>query len=145
MAIIEHTIEIKRPINQVFDYFSVAENWPKWHLSMLEAKQTSPGKMETGATCGGINKVMGRRMAWDSKIKEYEPNKKWCETIVSGSTSIEERLTFDPIEGGTKFTEVYDMKVGGFLKLFAPMVVSSMQKEMKANLSKLKEILEAQI
>ncbi len=144
MAIIEQAIEIKRPVNQVFDYVSVAENWPKWQLSMLEAKQTSPGEMGVGTTFVGVNKVMGRRMAWTSKVTEYERNKAWRETIKSGSTLLNEHLTFYPVEGGTKVTQVYDMKAGGFLKLFAPMMVSSMRKEMKNNLSNLRNILEAQ-
>jgi hypothetical protein len=48
------------------------------------------------------------------------------------------------VEKGTKVTQVYDMKAGGFLKLFAPMMTSSMRKEMKKNLSNLKSILEVQ-
>jgi hypothetical protein len=56
----------------------------------------------------------------------------------------EEHVTYNPIEGGIKFTIVYDTKVGGFLKLFSPMVVSSMRKETKKSLSNLKTILEAQ-
>lgn len=145
MAIIQETVQIKSPANQVFAYVSDARSWPKWHLSMLEAGQTSPGKMDIGATCAGVNKVMGRRMPWTSKITEYAQDRKWHETIVSGSTIIEERLTFDPIEGGTVFTEVYDIKVGGFLKLVAPLVISSLRKEMKANLAKLKGNLEAAV
>jgi uncharacterized membrane protein len=143
MAVIKETVEIKCPADKVFAYAADAKSWPKWHLSMLEANQTSSGQLGIGTTFGGVNKVMGRRMPWTSKVTEYIANKKWCETISSGSTLIEEQITFDPIEGGTKFTEVYDMKVGGFLKLLSPMVKSSMQKEMKTNLSRLKSILEA--
>ncbi len=57
---------------------------------------------------------------------------------------IEEHVTYDATEGGTKFTIVYHMKVGGFLKLFSPMVVGSMRKETKKSFSNLKSILEAQ-
>ena len=53
-------------------------------------------------------------------------------------------LFYDPIEGGTKFTLRFDMKVGGFLKLFSPMLVSSVHKEVKVALNNLKSILEAQ-
>ena len=69
---------------------------------------------------------MGRRIPWTSKITDYVANKRWSETISSG-TLIKEQITFDPIEGGTKFTQIYDMKVGGFLKLFSPMVVRTMR------------------
>jgi hypothetical protein len=111
---------------------------------MLEVEQTSPGNVSVGTTFGGVNKVMGQRMAWTSEVTEYEVNKMWRESITSGSTLIDEHIIFEPAEKGARFTEVYDIKVGGFLRLFAPMVVSSMRKEMKANLSNLKSLLEAQ-
>jgi hypothetical protein len=57
---------------------------------------------------------------------------------------IEERMTYDLLEGGINFTIVYDMKVGGFLKLFSRMLVRSTRKETKKSLSDLKGILEAQ-
>ena len=144
MARIEETVEIKCPADKVFAYVADAKSWPKWQLSMLEAKQMSSGEMGVGTTFGGVNKVMGRRMAWTSKVTEYERNKTWREVIKSGSTLLDEHLTFHPVERGTKVTQVYDMKAGGFLKLFAPMMISSMRKEMKKNLSNLKSILEVQ-
>ena len=110
---------------------------------MLEASQTASGLVGIGTTFRGANKVMGRRMPWTSKVTEYALNKKWGETISSGSTMIKEQITFDTIEGGTRFTEVYDLKVGGFLRLLSPMVISSMRKEMKANVGSLKGLLEA--
>jgi uncharacterized protein YndB with AHSA1/START domain len=143
MAIIQETIDIKYPVDKVFAYVADAKSWPKWHASMMEANQTSSGQMGIGTTFGGVNKVVGRRMPWTSTVSEYVANTEWSETISSGSTIIKEKITCDPIEGGTKFTEVYDMKVGGFLKLLSPMVISTMQKEMKSNLKSLKSILEA--
>jgi uncharacterized protein YndB with AHSA1/START domain len=142
MAVIKETVEIKCPVDRVFAYVADAKSWPKWHLSMLQADQTSPGQIGVGSKFAGVNKVMGQRMPWTSNVTECTDNKKWCETISSGSTEIKEQITFDPIEEGTKFTQVYDMKVGGVLKLLSPMVVRSMRKEMKANLGNLKTILE---
>ena len=144
MARIEESVEIKRPIDKLFAYVTDAKCWPKWHSAMLEAEQTSPGQMGVGATLRGSNRVIGQRMDWTSKVTEYELNKKWAENIISGSTQIEEHLTFDPVEGGTKFTLMQEMKVGGFVKLFSPMLVSTMRKQTKENLSNLKGILEAQ-
>ena len=144
VARIEESVEIKRPVEQVFAYVADARSWPKWHPAMPEAEQTSPGQMGIGTTIRGINKVMGMRMPWTSKVTEYEPNKKWGETISSGSSLIEEQLTFDSVEGGTKLAVVYDMKVGGFLKLLAPMVIRTMRKQLKTNLSTLKSILDKQ-
>ena len=144
MARIEESVEIKRPVDKVFAYTTDAKSWPKWQSIILEAEQTSQGPWCVGTTTKGTSRMMGLSMKWTAKVAEYEPNRKWAKNITCGSMIIEEHVTYDPIEGRIKFTIVYDMKVGGFLKLFSPMVVCSMRKETKKSLSNLKSILEAQ-
>lgn len=144
MARIEESVEIKRPVDKVFAYLMDAHNWPYWASSILEVEQTSVGQMGVGTTFRGVDRIMGRRMAWTSKIMEYEPNRKMGQNITSGNKLVEEHLTFDPVEDGTKFTFMYEWKAGGFPKLIAPIMLSIMRKQMKKNLSNLKGILEAQ-
>ena len=144
MARIEESVEIKRPVDKVFAYTTEAKSWPEWQSIIMEAEQTSQGPMCVGTTFKGANRMMGLSMKWTAKVTEYESNGKWAKNITCGSMIIEEHVTYDPTEGRVKFTIVYDMEVGGFLKLFSPMVVSSMRKETKKSLSNLKSILEAQ-
>jgi uncharacterized membrane protein len=144
MAKIEGSIEIKRPVDQVFAYVTDMKNLSNWVPEMQEIQHTSPGPMGIGTTMKGVYKMMGQRMAWTAKVTDYEPNKKWGESISSGSMLSEELLTFDPVAGGTKFTLVYDMKVGGFLKLLEPLMASTMRQQTKANLARLKDLLQAQ-
>jgi len=88
--------------------------------------------------------LIGRLFNNSAKATEYEPNRKFGKDITSGPMTIEQHNAYDPIEGGIKFTIVYDMKVVGFLKLFSPMLVCPIRKELKKALSNLKGILEAQ-
>ena len=144
MARIEESVEIKRPVGDVFAYTTEAKSWPEWQSIITEAEQTSQGPWGVGTTFKGTSRMMGLSMKWTAKATEYEPNKKWGKNITCGSMTIEEHVTYEPIEERIRFTIVYDMKVGGLLKLFSPMVVSSMRKETKKSLSDLKSILEAQ-
>jgi uncharacterized protein YndB with AHSA1/START domain len=144
MVKIEESMEIKHPVDKVFAYTTVAKNWPKWQSFMPEAEQTSQGPMTVGTTFKGVSHMMGRSMQWTAIATEYESNKKWGKNITCGSMAIEEHVTYNPVEGGTTFTIVYDMKVGGFLKLLSPLMASSMRKETKKSLGNLKNILEAQ-
>jgi uncharacterized membrane protein len=143
MARIEESIEIKRPVDKVFAYTTDAKNWPKWQSFIPEAEQTSQGPMNIGTTFKGISRMMGRSMRWTAIVTEYESNKKWGKNITCGSLAIEEHVTYNPVEGGTTFTILYDMKVGGFLKLLSPVMAGSMRKETKKSLGNLKSILEA--
>jgi len=144
MARIEESVEIKRPIDQVFGYVTSTKNLPTWQSYVLEVEQTLAGRVGIGTTFQGADKVMGQRMAWTSEVTEYEPDKKWGESIYFGSTLIKIQMIFNPVGEGTIYTQIYDIKVGGFLRLFAPMLKSTIRKHTKVSLSKLKDILENQ-
>jgi uncharacterized protein YndB with AHSA1/START domain len=144
MAIIEESVEIKRPVDKVFVYTTDAKSWPKWHGAMREAEQTSKGQVGIGTTFRGKNHDWGQTHEWTAKATEYVPNKKWAKVITSGSIVIDDQLIFTHVEGGTKFTVVYDIKVGGFLRLLSSLIVNSMRKQLKLDLINLKGILESQ-
>ena len=144
MARIEESVEIKRPADRVFAYTTDAKSWPKWQSTIPEAEQTSQGPVGVGTTFKGTIHMMGLSMKWTAKATEYEPNKKFGKTITCGSLTNEQHNTYDPIEGGTKFTIVYNMKIGGLMKLISPMIVSSTRKALKKALGNLKGVLEAQ-
>jgi len=144
MAKIEESVEIKRPADKVFAYTTDAKTWTKWQSTFPEAEQTSQGSVGVGTTFKGMIHMMGLSMKWTAKATEYEPNRKFGKNITCGSITNEQHNTYNPIGGGTKFTIVYNMKVGGLMKLFSPMIVSSTRKALKKALSNLKNILEAQ-
>jgi len=144
MARIEERIEIKRPVDEVFAYTTEAKNWSKWQSFIPEAAQTSQGPLDVGTTFEGVSHMMGRDMKWTAITSKYELNKKWAKDIASGSLAIEEHVAYNPVEGGTNFTIVYNMKAGGFLKLISILLARSMRKETKKSLGNLKRILETQ-
>lgn len=144
MAGIEESVEIKRPIDRVFAYTTDARTWTRWQSTFPEAEQTSQGPVEVGTTFKGSIHMMGLTMKWTAKAMEYEANNKFGKNITCGSITNEQHNTYETIEGGTRFTIVYKMKVGGFMKLFSPMIVSSTRKALKKALTDLKSILEAQ-
>ena len=144
MARIEESVEIECPVDRVFAYTTDAKNWPRWQSIIIESEQTSPGPWSVGTTFKGTTRLMGLSMKWTAVATEYELNKKWTKNITSGSITIDERVVYEPVDERIKFTIVYDMKIGGLMKLFSPMIVSSMRRETKKSLSNLKSVLEAQ-
>lgn len=144
MATIKEIAEIKLPADKVFAYTTDAKSWPKWQSMLPEAEQTSQGKVGVGTTFKGLVRLMGLTMKWTAEVTEYEANKRWGKTIISGSIVNKERVVCEPSEVGTKFTIMYDMSVGGFMKPFSPMIVNAMRKETKTSVGNLKRVLEGQ-
>ena len=144
MGRIEESIEIKCPVDKAFAYNSIAENWPKWHDYLPQAAQTSQGQVGIGTTFKGKTRMWGLTLEWTGKLIEYEPYKRWRLIVDAGSVSTDEKLTFDAVESGTRFTIVYDIKSSGPLKLLSSRIDSSMRKQLKLSLINLKGILEAE-
>jgi uncharacterized protein YndB with AHSA1/START domain len=144
MAIVKESINIKRPVDKVFAYTTDAKNLPKWVSGITESEQTSHGPWGVGSTSKGISYVARVSMKWTGEVTEFEMNSKWSINTTNRGVVFEEHWSYDPVDGGTKFTKVYDMKIGWFLKLFTPMLVNMAQKSLKVSLNNLKGILESE-
>jgi uncharacterized membrane protein len=144
MARIEVSIEIQRPADRVFAFTTEANSWPKWQTFISEASQTSQGAIGIGSTFKGVVRMMGLGMKWTAESTEYEPNTKWSKNITCSGMRIAEQMNYQPMKEGIKFTITYDMKIGGFMKLFSPMIIRTTRKETVKSLAKLKDILEGQ-
>jgi uncharacterized membrane protein len=144
MTKMQASVVIGRPIEEVFTYVVDAATWPKWQEGLLEAEQTSEGPVGSGTTFRGTNQMMGQKMEWTSEVTEFETNKKVGHRIISGPMSVQQALTFEAADGGTKFSLVAEGETGGFFKMAEPLVNRMMKKQLEANLARLKEILESQ-
>ena len=145
MSRIEESVEIHCPVEKAFALTTDATSWSIWQTIIPEAEQTSKGPVGIGTTFRGTCHLIGRTMKWTAQATEYEKDKKFGKDITSGSVFIEQHNTYGPVKDGVKFTLVYDMKVGGFMKLLSPMIVSSMHKELKKSLGNVKQMLEASV
>ena len=77
------------------------------------------------------------------EITEYEINKRNCIRTVSGPIPATGCRIVEPVEGGTRFTQITKGEVGGFFKLAEPLVVRAARRQYETDLATLKDILEA--
>jgi len=142
MSRIEECVEINCPIEKAFAFTTDAASWHKWQTIIPEAEQTSQGPVGIGTTFKGTNRMMGRTMKWTARATEFESPERYGKDITSGSVAIEQHNTYSPTPQGSKFSLVYEMKVGGLLMVMSPLLVHSMRTELKKSLGNLKQILE---
>jgi len=144
MARIEESVEIKRPVNRVFAYTIDAKNWSKWLSFIPAAEQTSQDPISVGTTFKGSSHLIGHTNKWTAKTVECELNRSFGTDTTGPGIIMKEHYTYGTVNGGTKFTVVYDIRMYGLHKLSSLIVISTMRKEIKKSLVNLKSILEAQ-
>ncbi|HKP53881.1 MAG TPA: SRPBCC family protein [Chloroflexia bacterium] len=138
----EHTELTNRPVAEVFRFLSDFANNSQWEPGVLESKQISPGPLAIGAELSDVRKVMGRRVETTYEVTEYEPDRKFGLKSNSGPVRVRASYTFEPVDGSTRVTDRAEFETTGLFKLAEPLFARSVEKQMKANFAKIKQLLE---
>ena len=112
MSRIDTAIQIRRPIEQVFDYVTTPANSPKWHPSSLSVSGAIDHSLEVGEQVTEDFIVAGRRghVVW--QVRERIAPRRWViegQIEKGGGGTITYSLA--PLHDGTKFERefVYTM------------------------------------
>ena len=142
MDAFELTIVIDRPIEEAFGLLSNLENDIKWRSEWVETMNTSGGAIGVGATFRLTGEFLGRRIPTSYEVIEYEPHRSAAWKTVSGPLPLRFKRTFERVDGGTRVTIRYDVKVRGFFKLVMPLLARSVVQQHEGDLRKVKELME---
>lgn len=74
----EHSIEINRPVQEVFQFLANPRDFPKWQTEVVQSTLTSPGPIGLGTTFDEAVKIMGWKVHTTFEITQYDLDKKVC-------------------------------------------------------------------
>ena len=94
MPVIDETVVIARPAEEVFDFLALAEYLPRWDSSVLECVQVGSGPVTVGTRYRGASRIVGRRIEWTTEVTEFVPGM---------------RMTSRSVEGPLTFTVSYEV------------------------------------
>lgn len=146
MAVVEESIVIPRPPQEVFEYVVDVEHLPDWDGSTIEAGWEDPSNRGVGSRAWGVTKVLGRRFRWVTECTELDAPRALRYRSVEGPFRYTITQLFEPEDdgGSTRFTWRVDADpgLGGFFgKLADPLVVRAEARNARNNLETLAEIL----
>jgi uncharacterized protein YndB with AHSA1/START domain len=145
MATGQASVQIARPVRDVFGYASDPANMPRWAGEVLEAELLTPGPLGVGSQARGVGKLLGRRLEVTIQVTAFEPGRTFAFVSVAGPVRSENRLTFAEVDGGTRVTETVEAELAGFLGLADPLVGRALNRQFETNLANLKDLLEAEV
>jgi uncharacterized protein YndB with AHSA1/START domain len=112
MALVENSVIVNRPVEEVWDFFLVWENTPRWYSNTARCHQVSEGPVGNGTV---IEMHAHFGPGFRVKIIEFEPKRL---VLFSGvgrlGGFVTARFSFEPVESGTRFTKSEDYR--GLLK-----------------------------
>ena len=137
------TTTIHRPVRQVFDFISTAENDIQWQYGALASFQITKKPIGLGTLFSSLGHFMGRRLQGKFEVIEYEPNKKYGFRSLSGTIQLQTLYTFEIFPGGTRVDASMHVIQNGFFQLSDAFVTKFAKKQLKENLATLKTLLES--
>ena len=142
MIHLEMSTMIYRPIKQVFDFVSSPENDFQWQYGTLATASLSEGTSKKGTSFRSVGHLMGHRVQGTFEVIEYEPNREYGFKSLSGPLHSETLYTFETENGGTKITMSTRAHVVNFFKMDERLLSIKIKKQLKENLTLLKDLLE---
>jgi uncharacterized protein YndB with AHSA1/START domain len=99
---VEHTVEIDRPIAEVFAFLTDVERLPEWQASVSEVDVDVP--VGPGARFRDVREFMGRRAASTLEVTTYEPPRRFSLRVAEGPIAYEIDHKLEEVGDGTSVT-----------------------------------------
>jgi len=138
----EHTVSVRRPVSDVFNYLADGRNNREWRAGVLEIERISPEEGEGATYRQVLAGPGGRRIDGDYRITVFDPPRRLGFSVVAGPARPEG--VFELSQADQQTTTVrfaLDVQATGLMKLMTPMIARQMQREV-AQLDALKTVLE---
>ena len=148
---IEENITINRRPEDVFAFLEVRSNDSTWMASVVESEWLDgtttdlPAPIGVGRRGRMLLKLPGRQAEFIDEVTEYEPGKRIAHRTVTGPIPLNTACICEPAGDGCRATVMgaAERLPGGMLgRAAAPLVTMVMRRGFKADLVRLKKILE---
>jgi len=138
----EHSIEIERPVEEVFDFISRPENFPLWQESLLEIRREAEGPLRVGSEVTEVRSFMGRRMETTWTCTEHEPCERSSIEEDEGLVPFKGTFELEALGGSTLFTWTVETPGPRGIKVPGAIVGRMVRRQLAADSERLKELLE---
>ncbi|GAB3905717.1 SRPBCC family protein [Kibdelosporangium lantanae] len=146
MGQFEATVEIDRPVSEVFTYLAEGTNDPKFSPRVLAITKTPDGPTAVGTVFTSTVKDAGMKSHREIRITELEPGARirWTETSKNIVTSKEGGYDFVALdEGRTRLRIFNELEGHGLGKLIVGFALSQARKDAPAFGQRIKTAVEA--
>jgi len=134
-------IVVERPRSEVFAYFADLERSAEWASPVVERRKLGEEPVGIGTLYAAIDQFPGRRVEFTVEITDYVPDERvaarWSKPIAGGWI-----VTFTDTDGGTRLALEAHANPTGMFRLLAPAMSGWVEHQIKADLARLKKILE---
>ena len=137
------SVEIARPVQDVFAFVADQTNAPQWQTDLHEVRRLTDGPIGVGSEHEFVRTFAGRRFASRNRFVVFEPSRYVRFEIPSGLiTGTASYRTETSQSAGTVLTSRMEFRVRGPLSLLEPVLCRLLAKDSRRDEQRLKSLLE---
>ena len=147
MAAIASSIEISRPVDQVFAYAIDPAHLPEWQENVVSAHVDGGGEPQEGSRIVTTRRVGPRQQTMTMQVTELTAPHGWALRGIDGPVRATVTTTIEPLDDGarSRVTIELDFAGHGIGKVLVPFLVRPQSKRgLPRNLQLLKERVESE-
>jgi uncharacterized protein YndB with AHSA1/START domain len=138
-------VVIDRPVAEVAGYAADPSHAPDWYVNIRSVDWETEPPVTTGSRMAFVASFLGRRLAYTYEVVEFDPGHRLVMTTAQGPFPMETTYTWTAeADGCTRMTLRNRGEPRGFAKVGAPVMAAWMRRANRADLDRLKALLEAE-
>jgi|SRR5215210_1566302 len=140
------TVEVDRPVEEVFAFLSDGENDKRFSPRVLEMKKTTDGPPGVGTVYASTVKDAGMKTERQFEYTAFDPPNRirWTERSKNAITVPDGGYDLEPADGGTRLSFFNEFEGHGFGKVLLPLALRGARKDADAFAGRMKEAIEAE-
>jgi hypothetical protein len=140
---VETRATIHRPRAEVAAYASDPDNATAWYANIERVQWRSPPPLAAGTRLAFVARFLGRRLEYTYEVREHVPGERFVMSTAQGPFPMETTYRWeDAGDGATTMTLRNRGEPAGFARMGAPLMARAMVRANRADLDRLKRILE---
>ena len=103
---IENSVDIRRPVSEVFPYVVTPAHWPQWAGPVIAVDTgTQHGPLHPDEEFSVVSKLMGKQLDAKYRVSKLEENRLLQYATTTSPLPHEFIVRFEPVSGGTRVTQ----------------------------------------
>jgi uncharacterized protein YndB with AHSA1/START domain len=139
----EHSVEIAAAPDDVYPWLADPERRLRWMGALVESEPLTDGPPELGSRYRDVFEDHGQRIELEAELVEVEPGARLTARLESSGFESTSAQRLDRIDGGTRLTTTIETRYTKLAaRLLGPVVTRHAQRQLEADLARLKELVE---
>lgn len=139
---VETTVEISRPVAEVFAFVADQTNAPQWQGGLQAVRRLTDGPVGVGTEHEFVRRFAGRELASRNRFVSFEQGRYVAFEIPEGWLTGEGSYSTEPIPSGTLLTSRVRLQPRGVAALLDPLLARLLARDSRRDELRLKRLLE---